>query len=110
MALNNEHDAHHAALLWRAGKLIRIGINGRESAKFRRFFDSGPPINYEAHAETDAMLRAQHGDRLEVLRWLNTGELSMSKPCSACASKIRQAKLASVRYTDWEGQWREFKV
>ena len=105
MALNNGHDMHHAALLWRNGKLIRIGINGREGAKFKRFFVTGPPVSYEAHAETDALLRAQRGDTLEVMRWLSTGELSMSRPCNMCQSRIRQKNLSGVRYTNWDGDW-----
>ena len=105
MALNNGHDMHHAALLWRNGKLIRIGINGREGAKFKRFFVTGPPVSYEAHAETDALLRAQRGDTLEVMRWLSTGELSMSRPCNMCQSRIRQKNLSGVRYTNRDGDW-----
>lgn len=105
MALNNGHEYHHAALLWRRGKLIRIGINGWESSKFRRHFQAVPPIVYESHAETDALLRARRGDTLEVLRWLKNGDLAMSRPCENCQSKIRQSNLSSVRYTNMDGVW-----
>lgn len=107
MALNNDDPFHLAALLWRRGKLIRIGINGREGKVFQRFYSKGTDGQraYCAHAEMDALLHAKPGDRLEVIRWLKDGTVANAKPCRFCMSWIRRSQISSVRYTNYLGQW-----
>ena len=111
LACANGQDHHLAALLWRRGKLIRIGTNGKQSAAFKKYY-SGDQSNtsYFSHAESDALLRSESVDRLEILRWTKRGILTMAKPCEFCQSLIRQSELASVRYTNWEGQWSKFTL
>jgi len=104
MARCNGEDFHIAAFLYRNGKLIRIGINGSKcSPRFVRHYKNG--IAYSAHAEMDALSVAKPGDTLIVIRWLKNGERVMAKPCRFCQSKIKQAKLSSVKYTNIEGKF-----
>lgn len=102
MALNNDCPFHLAALLWRRGKLIRIGINSRKkSPSFSRYYADGDHAN-EAHAEMDALLVAKPGDYLEVMRWRKDGVLALAKPCKYCMLRIRRLEI-NARYTDSNG-------
>lgn len=57
----------------------------------------------------EALLDAEPGDRLEVMRWHRDGvTLSMAHPCPHCLRRIRQKGIVNVRYTDWQGEWQEF--
>ena len=108
MALANGEDFHLAALLWRRGRLVRIGINGRESKLFQRFY-SGKSQElqqraYCAHAEMQALLVAQEGDYLEVLRWTKDGKLAHSKPCRFCKKWIKRTKV-QARFINQMGEW-----
>lgn len=103
MALNNGHQFHLAALLWRRGKLIRIGINSdRSNPSFTRFYEDG--TSSCTHAEMDALEVARPGDYLEVIRWKKNGKIAMAKPCEYCQLRIRRLDI-NVRYTDEHGKW-----
>lgn len=103
--MNNEHNFKIAALLYRRGKLIRIGINGsKKSPKFYRKYPNGEA--YCAHAEMDALQMAQPGDRLVVIRWRRKdGKPTMAKPCIHCQKHISRKRITSVKYTDRNGNW-----
>lgn len=104
MALNNGHDFHLAALLWRRGKLIRIGINSdRIDPANIRYFEDGDNACC-THAEMDALSVARPGDYLEVMRWKANGKKAMAKPCDYCQMRIRRLDI-NVRYTDEQGKW-----
>lgn len=104
MAMNNQCSFHLAALLWRRGKLIRIGINSRKkNPSFSRYYPDGDHA-LEAHAEMDALLVARPGDYLEVMRWRKDGVLALAKPCKHCMLRIRRLEI-NVRYTDSNGIW-----
>lgn len=103
MAFNNGNSFHLAALLWRDNKLVRIGINGRSGNRFRRYYRDGS-VAFCSHAETDAMLRAEPGDLLEVIRWNARGQRAMAKPCRYCQKLIRRLGVR-VRYTNYQGKW-----
>lgn len=111
MALNNGEDFHLAALLWRRGKLIRIGINGRESKLFQRYYskDNNHQHAFCAHAEMDALTMAQPGDYLEVLRWTKDGNLANSHPCRFCRKWIRRTRV-QVRFINQLGEWEKLIV
>ena len=104
MALANGQSFHLAALLWRRGKLVRIGINGRVNRSFKRYYGSGSTCS-ESHAEMDALLYAEPGDYLEVIRWSAKGERTMAKPCRFCQAWIKRIPLSRVRYTNAKGEW-----
>ena len=106
MAMNNGDALFHlAALLWRKNKLIRIGINSkRHRPEFIRHYSKSPPSCMSAHAEMDAMLSAEPGDTLYVIRWLKSGQIAMAKPCKYCQQRIKRLKL-KVFYTNEKGEW-----
>jgi hypothetical protein len=104
MALNNGQEYHLAALLWRRGKLLRIGINSnRADPSHTRYFEDGDSACC-THAEMDALCVARPGDYLEVMRWKPNGKLAMAKPCEYCQLRIRRLDI-NVRYTDENGNW-----
>ncbi len=109
-ALSNGRGHHLAAVLWRKRRPVRVGINRNKThPKARRTFSGG----HEAaclHAEMDALIAAQPGDVLEVMRWLKDGSLTMAKPCEHCQRWIKASGVRKVRYTDWNGQWKEMRV
>jgi deoxycytidylate deaminase len=37
-------------------------------------------------------------------------EFTMAKPCTICMKFIKEAKIKKVRYTDWNGKWRELEI
>ena len=111
MAMSNDQPFHLAALLWRRGKLIRIGTNGRQSKIFKKFYSGTQSnISFFSHAEADALRYSQIGDRLEIYRWDARGNPTMAKPCTFCQSLIRQCSLHSVRYTNWQGEWENYEL
>lgn len=104
MALNNGQQYHLAALLWRRGKLLRIGINSdKTDPSFTRYFTDGEAACC-THAEMDALTVARPGDYLEVMRWKTNGKLAMACPCEYCQIRIRRLDI-NVRYTDEQGKW-----
>jgi deoxycytidylate deaminase len=63
------------------------------------------------HAEMDVLRFAKPGDVLEVMRFFkNSDKMTMAKPCCFCESEIRNAKIKSVRYTNWDGNWVTMKI
>jgi deoxycytidylate deaminase len=116
MAMGNDFHFHIAALLWRNGKLVSIGIcSARQSKQAQRHYDVSLPsqdlthkrtcMDACLHAEMDAIRRGcKPGDRIEVIRWTKDGQRAMAKPCQNCQAKIR-AKALICRYTDLNGEW-----
>jgi hypothetical protein len=107
MAMNNGQEFHFAALLWRRGKLIKIGINSqRTSTSFQRFYRTRIILEaISAHAEMDALQVAKLGDFLEVLRWDSKGQRRNAKPCHFCQLRINRFGV-ETRYKDEEGKWK----
>lgn len=114
MAMGNDYQFHIAALLWRNGKLVSIGVcSAQQSKQAQRFYDPsqmGQEYPYTCmdaclHAEMDAIRRGcKPGDRIEVIRWTKDGQRAMAKPCVHCQAKIR-AKSLICRYTGMDGSW-----
>ena len=36
--------------------------------------------------------------------------LTMAKPCHLCLKELREAGIKKVRYTDWNGEWKEMRI
>lgn len=103
MAMNNGQEFHLAAILWRKGKLIRIGINSTKTdPSFQRYYSNGHSTC--AHAEMDALQVAKSGDYLEVMRWNPYGEVMNAKPCGFCQLRIKRFGV-NTRFTNKEGKW-----
>ena len=106
LALTNGEKYHVACILWRRNKPVYIGVNSsKKDERFIRRVSDGSLID-TLHAEMDALRFAQHGDRLEVLRFLKDGEITMARPCRFCQKYISKSGVEKVLYTDWEGTWR----
>ena len=96
-----------AALLWRGGTLIHIGVNNNTHRKGSYRVLNDGVISRCKHAEIDAIRtgRAQPGDRIEIIRYKADGSTSCAKPCPNCAKQIKKAGIISVKYTDYDGNW-----
>lgn len=52
----------------------------------------------------DVLIAARPGDHLEVMRWHKDGSLTMARPGKHCSALIVQKKIATVTYSNWEGE------
>jgi deoxycytidylate deaminase len=106
LALENQRQYHLAAILRRKGRVVRIGENtDKTHPRFKRQYKDGTWGSH-MHAEMNVLRFAQSGDEIEVIRVAKkTHNLTMAKPCTACMSEMRKAGIATVRYTDWAGEW-----
>jgi tRNA(Arg) A34 adenosine deaminase TadA len=111
LAMNNGRTYHIAAILKRGKDVIRIGENtNKTSPKFTRQYKDGSWASH-MHAEMNVLRFAKPGDTLEVMRFSPINEeLTMAKPCSICMKFIKKAKIKKVRYTDWNGNWKELEI
>jgi cytidine deaminase len=105
LALTNGAKYHVACILYRKRKPIRIGVNSDKThPRFKRIATDGSEV-CTLHAEMSVLKYARKGDRLEVLRFLKCGSMTMACPCEHCRKFIREQNLCDVRYTDWGGTW-----
>lgn len=81
------------------GHIVREGINQRKSHPFA----VNTPCQ-SRHAEMDALVAARPGDHLEVMRWHRDGKLTMARPCRYCSALIVAKGIATVTYSNWEGE------
>jgi deoxycytidylate deaminase len=58
---------------------------------------------YSVHAECDAIMRANHGDTLIVVRVLKNGKLACAKPCEKCLTFAKSYGIKKVYYSNWDG-------
>lgn len=81
------------------------------TAKFRRRYKNGTDFAYERHAEVDLLLKLKEvPDKICVIRFLDTGEPTMAKPCKHCQNFLRLKGVKKVRYTNWKGEWEEINL
>lgn len=107
LALRNDQPYHLAAILYRGGKPIRIGVNTSKTHPLAcRTFPDGKS-SAGLHAEMDVLRFAREGDDLEVVRFTKSGKMTMAKPCCFCQRIIRAKKIRRTRYTDWNGEWQD---
>lgn len=98
-AVRNGLGFHLGARLRRGRKhIVREGINRKKTHPASR----GTPCQSQ-HAEMNVLVAARPGDHLEVKRWLKDGTLTMARPCKHCTALILQKKIATVTYSDWDG-------
>lgn len=110
IALNNEHDFHLVAIVYRNKTPIRISTNSAKThPKFGRTYKNGGVTEYHLHAEMDAIRFAKPGDELTVMRFKADGTPSMSKPCKFCQEFIKRSGIKVVYYTDWDGSFKKLK-
>ena len=109
--MNNGRTYHLAAILRRNGRVVKIGENTNKThPKFKRQYKDGTWASH-MHAEMNVLRFARPGDTIEVMRFSSVDEsLTMAKPCSICMGFIREAKIKKVRYTDWDGNWKEIEI
>lgn len=110
-ALNNNHQYHLGAIRYRGKGVERVATNTEKThPKYTRVYDDPPYFCHSLHAEMNALIGAQPGDILYVFRVLENRELTMARPCEHCQQAIRDARIARVYYTNWEGQWTALKM
>jgi deoxycytidylate deaminase len=101
---------HVAAVLRRAGQIVRIGVNSfKTHPKFMRTYPDGSNAAH-MHAEMDVLRFAEPGDELEVMRFRKCGEFGMAKPCKYCMQHILESGVRKVKYTDESGVWKTIKI
>lgn len=101
-----------AAVAYRGGSVIAIGVNNREKSHPR----ANNPTK-KIHAELALVLDADSrgvdlaGCKVVVVRLspLN-GLIRMAKPCNYCEEILRTAKVKKVYYSDRSGKVREMTL
>ena len=111
LAINNGRTYHLAAILRRNGKVIRIGENtSKTHPKFKRQYPDGTWASH-MHAEMNVLRFAQPGDEIEVMRFRKCNHnLTMAKPCKLCLTAIYNSGIRKIKYTDWDGNWKEIRL
>ena len=105
MALSNGEKYHVACIVFRKKKPVYIGVNSSKTdLRFARRVKDGTLVSC-LHAEMDALRHTQEGDRLEVVRFLKDGTMTMARPCKYCRRHIEKSHVVKVTYTDWLGQF-----
>lgn len=108
LALNNGHAYHIAAILMRKKVVVRIGVNSDKTHPIAtRSYPTGKPA-HQLHAEMDALRFARPGDKLIVVRFLNSGELAIAKPCEHCQRLIKEKGISLVEYSDINGDMKRY--
>lgn len=110
IALNNGHQFHLAAVLYRKNKVIKIGTNVKKThPKFVRTYEDGS-VQGHLHAEMDVLRYSKPGDKITVLRFSPRGDLTMAKPCRFCQKFIREYGISEVTYTNWDGKFVKMRL
>ena len=106
-AVNNGRTYHLAAILRRKGNVIKIGENtDKTHPRFKRQYPDGSWASH-MHAEMNVLRFSQPGDEIEVFRFSKKRHaLTMAKPCIRCMQHMIRAGIKSVKYTDWNGNWK----
>jgi deoxycytidylate deaminase len=105
---NVEHRCSHIAFLVKKNKILNIGWNKNKTVPIttKHPYHDGM---VGRHAEVDVIFKSQREDfkgyKIVVLRVSKeTKKLMMSKPCTGCASVIKQFGIDEVFYSNKEGQ------
>jgi deoxycytidylate deaminase len=110
IALNNGHQYHHAAILFRGRRIIKIGTNSEKThPRFHRTYENGEEGSH-IHAEMDVLRVAKPGDIITVMRWDSRGDITMSLPCRHCQQFIREAGIKLVIYSNWDGNFETMRT
>jgi deoxycytidylate deaminase len=110
VALNNGHQFHIAAILFRGKYIVKVGTNSTKThPKFVRVYNNGE-IGYHLHAEMDVLRVSKPGDIITVIRWNALGNITMAKPCSHCMEFIRDAGIKKVIYSEWNSTFKAIKI
>lgn len=106
LAISNGRTYHIAAILWRRGRVVKIGENTNKThPRFKRQYKDGSWASH-MHAEMNVLRFAQPGDELEVLRFSKCNhQRTMAKPCILCMKEIKKSGITRVTYTNWDGEW-----
>ena len=105
MALSNGEKYHVACIIYRRRKPVYIGVNSsKKELRFIRRVADGSLVS-SLHAEMDALRYTQQGDKLEIIRFLKDGSMTMAKPCVYCQRHIEKSGVTRVTYTNWYGDF-----
>ena len=106
LALKNGRTYHVAAILWRNGRVVKIGENTNKThPRFKRQYPDGTWGSH-MHAEMNVLRFSKPGDEIEVLRYAKCNHsITMAKPCSICMKHLILSGIKKVRYTNWDGGW-----
>lgn len=102
IAVGSEVQHRHGAVIVKGGSIISTGVNKWRSKTPNPPVNEGynPDLSY--HAEIDAINHANtdlNGATIYVARINKHGEERLSRPCSRCASAIKEAGIKKVVYT-----------
>lgn len=98
------------ALRFRNKSLQRVGKNEVTTGVRFAKVHSRYATTYTAHAEQDALINSQPGDEITVLRFTRTGTVSASFPCKYCWKSMAEAKIKSVTFVDWNGDFYKVRI
>ena len=111
LALSNGRCYHIAAILWRNGRVVKIGENtGKTHPRFLRQYPDGT-WGAHMHAEMNVLRFAEPGDEIEVIRFKKCShDRTMAKPCGLCMKHLRESGITRIRYTNWLGNWETLEI
>lgn len=103
-----EHRCSHIAFLVKKNKILNIGWNKNKTVPITKKHPYHDGL-VGRHAEVDVIFKSQREDlrgyKMVVLRVSKeTKQLMMSKPCTGCASVIKQFGIEEVHYSNREGK------
>lgn len=86
------------AALVRRGKVLDVKCNissGRRAVS----------VCAETRLLRDPPRAGLRGAEIYVARVTKTGQVTMARPCAACAIAIARRQIERVHFTDWSGNW-----
>lgn len=107
--------AAHVAFLIKKNKIVKIGWNKNRTHPKTKSFPyltrnnrKYEKVNVGIHAELDVIMKSGIEDlsnyQMVVLRVDGTGKLNNSRPCTGCASAIKQMGISNVFYSNSCGE------
>jgi deoxycytidylate deaminase len=88
--------------------------HGRVVSKGYNKLKSNPDLRkrgyYSYHCEVSALMKADRGDTLVVVRITKTNRLAASHPCSKCMKYAREYGIKKIIYIDWLGNIQELRI
>jgi deoxycytidylate deaminase len=96
----------HGAVVLNKNRIISKGFNSlKTNPQLKKKYNY-----WSIHAESQAIMRANKGDTILVVRILKDGSLTCSKPCDKCIEHARDNGIKKIYYSNWNGEIESLKL
>lgn len=105
---DNAGGSKHSCIITRGNKILASGVNSEKTNPFLTQFPLIPKwTHYSVHAEIAAIndfvsrnpYKKLRKCELLVVRVLDNGEMSLSKPCEVCQTVLDKLSVKKVKYS-----------